>query len=72
MKIESKVVTTQELLKGYETRRHEQANLPIEEKVAILIKLQTINAQIAKQKGRPVHEPWKTQKTTTKSVTEAG
>lgn len=52
----------QRLFEAQAERRREQALLPIEEKVEILVRLQTINAQLARQEGRPVHEPWKIRK----------
>ena len=58
----SRLTTIEDLHRGQAERRLKQAALPIEEKVEILVRLQTINAQLARQKGRPVHEPWKIQR----------
>lgn len=48
----------QKCLEGKKQWRKEQAALPIEEKVKILIKLQHIAYQIAQQVGRPCRKPW--------------
>ena len=45
-------------LAGQAARRREQASAPIERKIAALVRLQRINAQIARQKGRAYREPW--------------
>ena len=54
----SKETTVEQLLRAQERHRCHQAALPIEQKIAILVRLQNINAQLARQKGRPVREPW--------------
>lgn len=59
MDVEPTIVTVEQLLKARALSRRERADLPIEQKVAILVRLQGINAQLARQKGRRVREPWK-------------
>lgn len=55
----SNETTVEQLLKAQARHHRLQAGLPIEEKIAILVRLQTINAQLASQKGRTAREPWK-------------
>lgn len=38
--------------------RESRANLPIEEKIKILVRLQRIAFTLAKQNGRACREPW--------------
>jgi hypothetical protein len=60
----SKTATFERQLAGQAALRREQAALSIERKVAILVRLQAINAQLARQKGRPAPEPWNIRKVT--------
>lgn len=39
-------------------RRHAVAQLPVEEKLKILIKLQHLQSDIARNEGRPYKRPW--------------
>lgn len=41
-------------------RRRRLADLPIEEKLRIMVRLQHLAAQIAQANGRPVRKPWTT------------
>ena len=41
-------------------RRRRLAELPIEEKLRIMVRLQHLAAQIAQANGRPVRKPWTT------------
>lgn len=51
-------VSIDELFARKLERRRQLADLPIEEKVAIVVKLQQVAHRIAKQTGRPCREPW--------------
>lgn len=53
-----KSVSLEQLLQTKESRRHELAALPVEEKVTILVQLQRISTDIARQSGRESQEPW--------------
>ncbi len=55
---DDKLVSLDELLQSKEARRHELASLPVEEKVTILVQLQRISSDIARQSGREAQEPW--------------
>ena len=48
----------EELFRAKESRRHELANKSAEEKVLLLVKLQQITSEVAKQAGRSYRQPW--------------
>jgi hypothetical protein len=54
-------VSTEELFRWKRSRRHDLANLPIEEKIKILIKLQHIASKVGRQVGRNHGRPWDVQ-----------
>lgn len=45
-----------------QARRQDLANLPIEEKVKILVKLQQMSADVKHTSGRSSQKPWKISK----------
>jgi hypothetical protein len=62
MSTEQRLVTQEELFQANAIRRSELAKLPIEEKIAILVKMQQWESNIADHAGREHPQPWNLQK----------
>lgn len=58
MNTEKTLVTKEELFRAKESRRHELANKSAEEKFLLLLKLQKMTSEIARQAGRSYEQPW--------------
>jgi|JI9StandDraft_1071089.scaffolds.fasta_scaffold05597_2 hypothetical protein len=58
MSNEQTLVKADELHSSKKARRVELAQLPVEKKVEILIKLQQLTSEVARQAGRPYRNPW--------------
>jgi hypothetical protein len=52
------LVTQEELFLAKELRRRELANKSVEEKFLLLLKLQKMTSEVAKQAGRNYQKPW--------------
>lgn len=52
------LVTQEELFRARESRRHELANKSVEEKLLLLLKLQKMTSEVARQAGREYKQPW--------------
>lgn len=52
------LITADELHRSKKARRVELAQLSVEKKVEILIKLQKLTSEVARQAGRPYRKPW--------------
>ncbi|MBK8221681.1 MAG: hypothetical protein IPK73_11715 [Candidatus Obscuribacter sp.] len=59
MNTEKTLVTKEELFRAKESRRHELANKSAEEKFLLLLKLQKMTSEIARQAGRTCQQPWR-------------
>ena len=55
------VVSKEELFRWKQSRRHDLAKLPIEEKINILIKLQHMVSKVGRQAARSYGRPWDVQ-----------
>jgi hypothetical protein len=62
MSTNSMAVSKEELFRWKRSRRHDLANLPIEEKIKVLIKLQHIASKVGRQAGRNYGRPWDVQR----------
>lgn len=56
-------ISTEDLLRNKEMRRQALAAKTVEEKVDLLIKLQEMTSEIARQSGREYKKPWRPTKT---------
>lgn len=53
------LVTQEEIFRARESRRRELANKSVEEKLFLLIKLQEMTSEVARQVGRDCKQPWR-------------
>lgn len=58
MSTPNRLVSTEELFAKKEARRRELAELPMEEKLQAVVKLQQIATTIGRNVGRETRKPW--------------
>jgi hypothetical protein len=58
MTSDNTLVTQEELFRAKELRRRELANKSVEEKFLLLLKLQKMTSEVARQSGRDYKQPW--------------
>ncbi|MBX9770205.1 MAG: hypothetical protein K2X29_02475 [Candidatus Obscuribacterales bacterium] len=65
MSANQRPISKEDLFEAKESRRHDLAALPIEEKLQLLIKMQHLESEVARNAGRKHQKPWDLKQGTT-------